>query len=290
MARAYRKLDYRHRVYFGRVTLDHFPGELLQSVFEHTPPERLDYPGADIYLRVTSKPARMRLRACAKEPFTIEWIHEWVRPDEVFYDIGCNIGVYSLVAAKRPGGGARVFAFDPSYWNIASLTSNVLLNDVVDRVTPLPVALTDRRALSVFSLRSMEPGSARHTLGDQPSEEGPPVYRQPVMTYRLDDLVDELNLPLPHHIKLDVDGGEQAVLEGASRTLASPVLRTVLIEVSSEMSAGITDVLARHGLHLHSKVDVQTRAGEYRVWYGLFSREMPAGAAAGAPMSEVVSR
>ena len=39
----------------------------------------------------------------------------------MFYDIGSNVGVYSLVAAKGPGGGARVFSFDPSYGNLSSL-------------------------------------------------------------------------------------------------------------------------------------------------------------------------
>src|SRR3712207_6955594 len=46
------------------------------------------------------------------------WIHTWVRSDDVLYDIGANVGAYSLVAAKKRGGGARVFAFDPSYANI----------------------------------------------------------------------------------------------------------------------------------------------------------------------------
>ncbi|HXE81041.1 MAG TPA: FkbM family methyltransferase, partial [Vicinamibacterales bacterium] len=290
LARAYRTLDYRQRVYFGRATLDAVPGELLQSVFEYTAPERLDYAGADILVRVTSKAVRARLRACAKEPFTINWIHEWVLPDEVFFDIGANIGVYSLVAAKKVGGGARVYAFDPSYGNIASLTSNILLNDLADRVTPLPVALSDRTGMEVFSLRSMEPGSARHTLGDAPSGEGPAVYRQPVLAYRLDDLIDQFGIPLPNHIKLDVDGGELAVLAGASRALASPSLRSMLIEVSTEMSDAITEVLARHGLRLHARVNVQNRAGEYRVWYGLFTRAEQPAAVSREPLTEVVSR
>ncbi|MBI4263994.1 MAG: FkbM family methyltransferase, partial [Acidobacteria bacterium] len=159
----------------------------------------------------------------------------------------------------------------------------------VDRITPLPVALSDRTGLAVFSLRSLEPGSARHTLGDGPSEEGPPVYRQPVMTFRLDDLIDELGVPPPNHIKLDVDGGELAVLGGASRALASPSLRSLLIEVSASMSDAITEVLCSHGLRLHSKVDVQNKAGDYLVWYGLFTRN-GGGAASGDPPVEVVSR
>lgn len=273
LARAYLQLDYRQRVYFGRATLDETPGELLHSVFEHAKPERLDFPDADIFLRVTSKAERMRLRACAKEPFTVQWLREHVGAGEVLYDIGSNIGVYSLVAAKKPEGGARVFAFDPSYANIASLGSSTVLNGVEDAITPLPVALSDRTGLAVFNLRSMEPGSARHALDGVVAGEEPTLYRQPVMTFRLDDLVTAVGLPLPAHIKLDVDGGELAVLDGAARTLASPGLKTVLIEVSTELSDAIAQVLAGHGLRLHAKVDVQNRAGEYLVWYGLFTRD-----------------
>jgi FkbM family methyltransferase len=290
LARAYQKLDYRHRVYFGRATLESVPGEVLQDVLEFTPPERLDYPNADIYLRVTSKAARARLRACAKEPFTIEWIEQWVRSGEVLYDVGANLGVYSLVAAKKPSGSARVFAFEPSYGNVALLGANIVLNEVVDAITPLPVALSDRTGMSVFALRSLQPGSARHTLGDEPSDEGPPVYRQPVMIYRLDDLVEHLGLPLPNHIKLDVDGGELAVLEGAARTLASPSLRSMLIEVSSSMSDAITEALGRHGLRLEAKVNVQNKEGEYLVWYGLFARGATGDAPRGEASVEVVTR
>jgi hypothetical protein len=98
------------------------------------------------------------------------------------------------------------------------------------------------------------------------------VFQQPVMMFRLDDLIERFALPLPNHIKLDVDGGELAVLDGASRTLGSPTLRSVLIEVSSALSAAVTDVLDRHGLRLEWRTSVRNKAGEYEVWYGLFGR------------------
>src|SRR5436190_1913687 len=88
-------------------------------------PRRLDYDRADILLRVTSKIEGFRIHACAKEPFTIDWIHAQVGTGDVLYDIGANVGAYSLVAAKQPGGGARVFAFEASYPNIASLYANI---------------------------------------------------------------------------------------------------------------------------------------------------------------------
>jgi FkbM family methyltransferase len=265
----YRALDARDRLRVGRATADLIAADVR---LEGAAPERLDYPNADIYLRVTTKAERNRLRACSKEPFTIEWIHRCIGAGDVMYDIGANVGAYALVAAKRPGGGARVFAFEPSYANVAALCANVVINQVQELVTPMPFALSNREALTVFALRALEPGSARHTLGDAPSAEGPAQYRQPVFTYRLDDLIERYQLPWPQHIKLDVDGGELEVLEGASRALAAPSLRSMLVEVSTSLSEEITRLMAQFGLTLQSKVNVRNKQGEYRVWYGLFTR------------------
>jgi FkbM family methyltransferase len=263
------------------------PGELLH---EQTKDERLDYPHTEIYLRVTSKPERHRLKACAKEPFTIRWIEEFIDLDDVLYDIGANVGVYSLVAAMKRGGGARVFAFEPSYANVAALCANVVRNGMDARITPLPMALSNETALRTFGLRSMVPGTARHGIGEVPAEEGPTVYRQPVLTYRLDDAVARCGLPLPDHIKLDVDGGELEVLEGAAATLASPTLKSLLAEVSVELTGDLVRALEGHGLWLDRRFDVQNRAGEVKVWYGLFRRESGEAAALGAPRVEAVAR
>jgi FkbM family methyltransferase len=191
----------------------------------------------------------------------------------VLYDIGANVGAYSLVAAKKPGGGARVFAFEPSYATVAALSANIVLNGVTEQVTPMPVALSNTDAMTVFGLRALEAGSARHTLGGGPSDEGPTLYQQPVMTLRLDTLIERFGLPQPNHIKLDVDGGELAVLEGAAHALASPALRSMLVEVSTSLSGAVAEILERHGLRLDSKVNVKNKAGEYLVWYGLFTRD-----------------
>jgi FkbM family methyltransferase len=215
----------------------------------------------------------VRVRGCAKEPFTVEWIHNRIGGGEVLYDIGANVGVYSLVAARKPNGAARVFCFEASYANVASLCANIILNNAGDLVTPLPVALAHSTGMNVLSLRDVKAGAARHALGDAPPEDGPTLYKQPVLTFRLDDAIDSFGLPLPNHIKLDVDGGELAVLEGAARTLASPTLRSILIEVTTSQSGAVTDVLERHGLRLDSKISVKNKAGEYGVWYGLFARD-----------------
>ena len=267
----FKGLRHADRVRFMRAIAADVPPKLWFEL-QNASVQRLDYAGAEILLHVTSHAENIRLRACAKEPFTIEWIQSRVGGDDVLYDVGANVGVYSLVAAKNAAAG-RVFAFEPSLPNLAALAANIVLNDAGSRIVPMPFALSDATALSVFSLRSPEPGAARHMLGEGESPEGPTIYPQPVVTYRLDDLIDDFNLPPPNHIKLDVDGGETAVLAGAERTLRMPTLHTVLVELSTTGSEAAAEMLERAGLHLEAKVDIQNKAGEYLVWYGLFSRD-----------------
>jgi len=104
------------------------------------------------------------------------------------------------------------------------------------------------------------------------------AFRQPVMTFRLDDLIEHFDVPMPNHIKMDVDGGELDVLAGASRTLACGTLRSMLVEVAVDESSEVTQAIERHGLRLVSRFFVTNRAGKQSVWYGLFERESAANA------------
>jgi len=99
------------------------------------------------------------------------------------------------------------------------------------------------------------------------------------MTFRLDDLIEHFDVPVPNHIKMDVDGGELDVLSGASRTLSCGTLRSMLIEVAVDASAEVTQAIERHGLRLVSRFFVTNRAGQQAVWYGLFERESAGNAA-----------
>jgi FkbM family methyltransferase len=253
--------------------LEQIPPESFVELYTANKPRRLDYESADIYLRVTTKTESYRVNACAKEPFTIEWINARIGAGDVLYDIGANVGAYSLVAAKKPGGGARVYSFEASYVNVAALSVNVALNGLGGVVTPMPIALSDRTGMDVFNLRDIEAGGARHALGTGVApEDGPTMFPQPVLVFRLDDLVEQFRLPPPNHIKLDVDGGELAVLNGAARTLASPALQSVLVEVEASLSDAVTEAFARSGLRLEARIAKQNKAGEYAVWYGVFTR------------------
>ncbi|MGI8440591.1 MAG: FkbM family methyltransferase [Thermoleophilaceae bacterium] len=233
---------------------------------------RLDYAKADIYLKLGSKAEVLRLRAPAKEPWTVQWIETWLRPGETLYDVGANVGAYSLVAARQHGGSIRVVAFEPGFATFASLCENVILNDLTDSVVPLPLALGGRSELSSFTYSDVRAGAARHTLGE--GGEGAVPYRQPLLTHRLDDLVERYSLTAPNHLKIDVDGPELAVLEGAEETLRSPGLRSLMIEVNADQKDPIESFLAERGwpVHAYFRPTWKDPVPEWPV-YVLFARE-----------------
>jgi len=214
---------------------------------------RMDYAGNDIFLHVDSTVESVtRLHSCAKEPHTIRWI-EGFAPGDVFYDVGANVGAYSLVAAKRFAGSVAVYAFEPAFVNFSQLNRNILLNGCVKTITPFAVALSDRTAVLPFNYQDVTPGGSLHALGDARDHRGTrfaPSVSQAVLSFRLDDLVRQFAIPAPSHLKIDVDGIELSVLKGAGSLLADPTLRTVLVEAQEGAAeTRIVEHLRAHGLH-----------------------------------------
>ncbi len=197
-----------------------------------TPTGELDYARHRIELVVSSPQIATRLASVEKEPFTVEWIESSIRPGDVFYDIGANVGPYSLIAAKVTANRARIFAFEPSPSSFRELARNALLNGCTESIVALPVALWSESRLLAVDFHSRSPGAARHRVGSNLRSAGPPSER--VIGVRLDDLVEGFGIPVPTHAKIDVDGYELEVLQGAVRTLARPEWRSLLVELDPE--------------------------------------------------------
>jgi len=195
---------------------------------------RLDYPKAELYVQVNSSVDVVRARACAKEPATVAWLEGDV--DGVFFDIGANVGAYSLVAWAASKGKTRVFAFEPGFSTFPQLCRNIVLNRCEGAVTPLNIALSNKSELRQFKYSRLEGGAASHIgLGGNGTVEGRVdqrvAFTQPMWVHPLDEAIGKFDLPVPNHIKIDVDGHELAVLQGAVTTLQNPQLRTLQIEI-----------------------------------------------------------
>lgn len=220
----------------------------------------LDYPKNPISILVTSpKENSSRTRSVMSEPWTVHWLERVVAPGDVLYDVGANVGAYSLVAAISHDREVKVFAFEPSFVTYAALCRNILENECDKCITPMPVALTEHRGNTVFKYRSLVSGAIEHAVGGRSLytkgfKERKPVYQQRMLGIPLDSLIQDFQLDPPDHIKLDVDGAELQVLRGAAATLAAGAVKTVLIDARDDKESGrVTDYLKGLGFGVAAK-------------------------------------
>jgi FkbM family methyltransferase len=228
---------------------------------------RLDHPRLEIEMRVDTEIDRFRLASCAKEPETVAWVEEHVRPGDAFYDVGANVGAYALIAGRLVGPAGRVCAFEPGFATYATLAANVLRNDLGAVVYALNIALSDTTGLAPLTYSSLRSGAALHSFGDGSAPAGD-APTQMVAGFRLDELVARLGLPTPTQLKLDVDGSELAVLRGAGNLLADSRLRTLLVEVEegTSVSDSIDGLMQACDLHLTQR-HFHARSGVTNVIY-----------------------
>ncbi|MGE0393689.1 MAG: FkbM family methyltransferase [Vicinamibacterales bacterium] len=217
----------------------------------------LDYPAAEIFIRVTTEFERKyRIAPCQKEPWTVEWLDGSVQPGDVFYDIGANIGAFSLIAAV--GRGARVVACEPSHANYNRLCENIELNSCGAAIVAFPLPLAETNGMTALLYRDMTVGQSRHVLKTgwhfgKGAAEG--RVEQPMSTITLDTARTLFKWPDPAHIKLDVDGVELRVLAGATATLGLPSLRSLMIEVRVDLWPKVKKVVTDAGLRVSRTVD-----------------------------------
>ena len=231
----------------------------------------MQFDKCEIWLVVSSELERKyRVRNPKKEPWTVAWLESEVGKGQVFYDIGANVGAFSLIAALHCG--ASVIAFEPGFSNFARLCDNIRVNRCDNRIVPLPWLLADRSELRQFEYRSTEPGQSRHAAAAwNPAAETIDKYRQPICAMPLDELIGLFRLPPPHHIKLDVDGAENDVLRGARQTLRHPSLQSVLIEADAVTGPDVVAALDAAGLRLATR---HVREEKPKApWYGVFVRD-----------------
>lgn len=144
----------------------------------------------------------------------------YLGPEDLFVDIGANIGSYSLLASGAVG--AKTIAIEPIPSTYRNLVRNVKLNDLEDLIEAYCIGISDRRDKLKFttSLNTMN----RRALDDETED----VVSVPVQS--LDSL---LNGRVPRMIKIDVEGYEAKVIEGARRTMEAEGLDVIIMETNS---------------------------------------------------------
>ena len=185
---------------------------------------------------------RLRAReSYNREKVTMYWLRTVVGGGDVVYDIGANVGAYSLYAGKKLARfSGKFYAFEPAYFNFFSLCRNIAINQVNDTVVPYPLAFGGSSTASKFFLSSTIEGSALHGL-EEPVSEGNtfvPKFQQGVFVTSLDDFVLSESVDFPNHIKIDVDGSEGEILEGMKSVMRDNRMKSIMIEINGDISRG----------------------------------------------------
>ena len=192
-----------------------------------------------------------------KEPETLEWI-DGSESDGVFFDIGANVGLYSLYYGATKKG--NVYAFEPSVFNLSLLARNIYENKLQDQIKIITNPLTQKNEFADFALSTIEEGAAISAFGVDHDHNGKPINTSLIyqtLGFSLDFLIaNNIIVERPSLIKIDVDGIEHLILAGAIETLKHPTCRSVLIETNDnflEQAKSIHKILVECGFFLKEK-------------------------------------
>jgi len=190
------------------------------------------------------------LGSVRSEPETFEWIKSHLNENEVLWDVGANIGVFSLYAAL--GGKNKVLSIEPSAESYSTLNANIRLNNLEEYIDALCFAGSEETNLLQLYMKDPSSGASHNSIGSSSNQFGEFDVngKQSVIAISLDDLDQIAGIASPNHIKLDVDGKEPEILSGATKVLKK--VNSLLVEIEgknlSEKLESIENSIAESGL------------------------------------------
>ncbi len=176
-----------------------------------------------------------------KEPETLEWIDTFsnVNTDDeiIFWDIGANIGLYSIYAAQKYKN-IKVFSFEPSTSNLRILSRNISINNLQNKIIISQFPLIDQK-FTFMELNEPEfiEGWSMNSYGKALDYQGKnfiPKQRYKMFGTSIDYLLDQKIIQIPNHIKIDVDGVEDKIISGGKNFLKHKDIKSISIELSED--------------------------------------------------------
>ena len=196
-----------------------------------------------------------------KEPETIEWIRG-LNEKDLLWDVGANVGIYTIFAALV--AGCKAIAIEPGAANYWTLCKNIELNDLDRQVLAYCIALGEDHRCAELYMQTSASGGAQNSL-DRPQDDSgkafKPKFRQGMLSIPADVLIEQMGVECPTCIKIDVDGFELPLINGARRMLSNPKLKKVSIELNTiniDLTNSALKLLTEFGL---------VKTGEHRSKY-----------------------
>jgi FkbM family methyltransferase len=192
---------------------------------------------------------------CA-EPEQLDALSNALQPGQVFFDIGANVGLYTMLASRGVGPTGKVIAIEPDVRNLSHLYKHACLNKATN-ITILPGACADQCKLQVFVF------GTNYATGHL-AQEGNMCTDQsvPVLCVSVDAIVDTMDV-MPDIMKIDVEGAEMDVLKGAENVLRRRKPKIFLSTHSKELRSGCIDYLEKLGYQIKPLIKDISHASEF---------------------------
>ena len=199
------------------------------------------------------------------DPVLYSMAEELVKPSSVVWDVGANVGLFSLCAAATTGRSGFVLSIEPDFWlaHLITRSCQEIAQYPCSKVQVLCASISDSNRVSSLEIAERARAS-NHLVGTTGSTQASgPRCIQPTVSLTLDFLLDYF--PVPSVLKIDVETHEVSVLKGATRLLRE-IRPTIWCEVSHENSTEITELLHAAGYKLFG-AEVRPHPPTERAWF-----------------------
>jgi FkbM family methyltransferase len=218
------------------------------------PIAELDVDGEKLKYAIPSTLVASRIQTLfTKEPATISWLNS-LKSSDFLIDVGANVGLYSLYAAKIRG--CRVVAFEPESSNFALLSKNIRINQIANLIEGYCIGLANESKFSKLYMHDMRIGGSNHSAMNALDHKLQPksyTFAQGTYITTLDAFSQSLDM-LPTALKIDVDGIEQLVVQGAMETIRRSI-ESVCIELNESIQQHQEVITTLQELGFHYEVD-----------------------------------
>ncbi len=181
----------------------------------------------------------------SKEPNTLSWIDNFQNNKKIFWDIGANIGLYSIYAALKHSN-IKVISFEPSTSNLRVLSRNIALNKLSDKISIYQPALSkEENSFMMFQESQFIEGWSMNQFSNDIKLNESTNKQQNYKIYgtNIDSLIRNNILKVPNYIKIDVDGIEHLILQGSVNTLTNKNIKSILVEIDESHNDQLQSIL-----------------------------------------------
>lgn len=165
-------------------------------------------------LRFNAGPSNPAYALGTNEPPVQDALERFLEPGDVFYDVGANVGFFTVIGAKLVGETGRVFVFEPVPDNMEMVKHNCQLNGF-SNLMYFNYAVSDSTGEADLLLAEYSGGATLSSVGAPPDLKG----KMHVKVVSLDEMVFNRDIAPPSLVKIDVEGAEENVLHGMRRIL-----------------------------------------------------------------------